>query len=376
MKKTIYKYFFSEFIRYFTITLFALAIIIWTIQAVNFLDLITDDGHAFRVYFFYSFLTISKVFTKLIPFCFLISTVLTILKLEKDNELIVLWTSGLNKINITNLIFRISLIIMLVQVSLTTVINPQLLNISRTLLKNSELQFIPSIFRERQFNDTIEGLTVFVEKKSSDKSYENILIHDEGKILSKVGTTSSTIIAKSGNISEDEKSLILSDGTIQNIGKNGEISIVKFSKTSLNLSGIATKSISEPKLQETSTAKILSCIKNNNINLSMHNCAQTKKSYMDTKIEINKRFGMPIYIPLISLVCCFLLTSRKDKKIYSYYKYIYFFIGFIFLIFSEITVRFSGISWNHTYAYYLSPLIMLPIIYLALIKTFKYENLS
>ena len=87
MKKTIYKYFFSEFIRYFTITLFALAIIIWTIQAVNFLDLITDDGHAFRVYFFYSFLTISKVFTKLIPFCFLISTVLTILKLEKDNEL-------------------------------------------------------------------------------------------------------------------------------------------------------------------------------------------------------------------------------------------------------------------------------------------------
>jgi lipopolysaccharide export system permease protein len=376
MKKTIYKYFFSEFIRYFTITLFALAIIIWTIQAVNFLDLITDDGHAFRVYFFYSFLTISKVFTKLIPFCFLISTVLTILKLEKDNELIVLWTSGLNKINITNLIFRISLIIMLVQVSLTTVINPQLLNISRTLLKNSELQFIPSIFRERQFNDTIEGLTVFVEKKSSDKSYENILIHDEGKILSKVGTTSSTIIAKSGNISEDEKSLILSDGTIQNIGKNGEISIVKFSKTSLNLSGIATKSISEPKLQETSTAKILSCIKNNNINLSMHNCAQTKKSYMDTKIEINKRFGMPIYIPLISLICCFLLTSRKDKKIYSYYKYIYFFIGFIFLIFSEITVRFSGISWNHTYAYYLSPLIMSPIIYLALIKTFKYENLS
>ena len=376
MKKTIYKYFFSEFIRYFTITLFALAIIIWTIQAVNFLDLITEDGHAFTVYFFYSFLTISKVLTKLIPFCFLISTVLTILKLEKDNELIVLWTAGLNKINITNLIFRISLIIMLIQVSLTTTINPKLLNISRNLLKNSELQFIPSIFKERQFNDTIEGLTVFVEKKNSSNSYENILIHDEGKILSKVGTTSSTIIAKNGNISEDEKSLILTDGTIQNISKGGEISIVKFETTSLNLSGIGTKSISEPKLQETSTMKILNCIRNNNINFSMHNCAQTKKSYMDTKIEINKRFGMPIYIPLISLICCFLLTSRKDKKVYSYYKYIYFIIGFVFLIFSEITVRFSGTSWNHTYAYYFSPLIMIPLVYLFLIKTFKYENLS
>ena len=35
---------------------------------------------------------------------------------------------------------------------------------------------------------------------------------------------------------------------------------------------------------------------------------------MDNKIKLNKRFGMPIYIPLISLICTFLLASRKDKK--------------------------------------------------------------
>ena len=106
MKKTIYKYFFYEFLRYFSVTLFALTAIIWTIQAVNFLDLVTEDGHAFRVYFFYSFLTTPKIFTKLIPFSYLIASILTIIKLEKDNELIVLWTSGLNKINIVNLILN------------------------------------------------------------------------------------------------------------------------------------------------------------------------------------------------------------------------------------------------------------------------------
>ena len=62
-------------------------------------------GTHFQSTFFYSFLTLSKVLTKLIPFCFLLAIVLTILKLEKDNELIVLWTSGLNKIHIVNLIF-------------------------------------------------------------------------------------------------------------------------------------------------------------------------------------------------------------------------------------------------------------------------------
>ena len=128
MKKTIYKYIFYEFTRYFAITLFALAAIVWSVQAVNFLDLVTEDGHAFNVYFLYSLLTLSKVLTKLIPFSFLISTALTIVKLEKDNELIILWTSGLNKIFIVNHLVYISLLVMFIQLILTSAINPALLN--------------------------------------------------------------------------------------------------------------------------------------------------------------------------------------------------------------------------------------------------------
>ena len=373
MKKEIYKYIFHEFTRYFTITLFALAIIVWTIQAVNFLDLVTEDGHAFTVYFLYSLLVLSKVLTKLIPFCFLIATILTILKLEKDNELIALWTSGLNKIHIVNLILRISLIVMIVQLILTTILNPFLLNSSRTLLKNSELQFIPSLLREKQFNDTVESLTIFVDRKYNDGMYENIFIRDEGKILSDISDLSSTIIAKNGYVSDDEKNLILLNGSIQKLEIDGSVTVVKFEKTVLNLSGISTKSISVPKIQETSTLEILQCIKNK---YQTHNCDIHKKALMDTKIEINKRLGMPIFIPLIALICCFLLGSRRDKKIFYYNKYIYFFIGFITLAAAEVTVRYSGISLSHTAIYYLIPLILFPLFYFTLIKTFKYENLT
>jgi len=97
---------------------------------------------------------------------------------------------------------------------------------------------------------------------------------------------------------------------------------------------------------------------------------------MDNRIEINKRFGMPIFIPLLSLVCSFLLSSRRDKKNYSYNKYIYFATGFIILAIAEIMVRYSGISWTHTSFYYLFPLSMIPLFYFTLIRKFKYENLS
>ena len=373
MKKTIYKYFFYEFVIYFAIILFALAAVVWTIQAVNYLDLITDDGHTFTIYFFYSFLTLSKVLTKLIPFCFLLAIILTILKMEKDNELIVLWTSGLNKIHIVNLIFRISLIIMLLQLFLTSVINPTLLNFSRALLKNSQLEFIPSLLKEKQFNDTIDNLTIFVNKKDKNKVYQNIFIRDEGNVLSSIGE-SSTIIAKSGYMSEDEKNLILFDGNIQKLNEDGNVNIVKFQKTILNLSGMSTKSISDPKIQETSTMQIVRCLQKKNI--TDHNCEDSKKSQMDTRIELNKRFGMPVYIPLISLICCFLLASRKDKKMYHLNKYIYFFIGFLILALAEIIVRYSGASWNNTFIYYLIPLGVSPLFYLALLRAFKYENLS
>ena len=107
----------------------------------------------------------------------------------------------------------------------------------------------------------------------------------------------------------------------------------------------------------------------------MHNCNPTKAARLNTKIEINKRLGMPFFIPLIALVCSFLLGSRKDKKIYNYNKYIYSFVGIIILVLAEITVRYSGISWNHTAFYYLIPIGLIPIFYLTLIRKFRYENL-
>ena len=227
------------------------------------------------------------------------------------------------------------------------------------------------MFKEKQFNDTVEGLTIFVDKKGKNKTYKNIFIRDESTVLSSVGTKSSTIFAKSGYLSNDKKNLVLLDGNIQKLDDEGNVNIVKFEKTSFSLSGISTKSISEPKLQEISTISIVECLQGKKLLY----CAPGKKTGIDTKIEINKRLGMPFFIPLIALICCFLLTSRKDKKIYLFNKPIYFSIGFTILATAEIAVRYSGISWNYTAIYYLIPIGMIPLFYFSLIRKFKYENL-
>ena len=374
MKNTIYKYFSHEFMRYFSIVLFALVAIIWAIQAVNFLDLVTEDGHAFRVYLFYSTLTIPKIFTKLIPFSFLIASIITIMKFEKDNELIILWTSGLNKIRVVNHIFRLSIFVILLQLIMSIIITPETLKISRSLLKNSELQFVSSMLKEKQFNDKVKGLTIFVDKKNKNGIYDNIFIKDDGKILTEISDGASTIFAKSGYVTSDEKNLVLLNGNIQKTNEVGDVTIVKFEKTFLNLSGISTKSISETKIQETSTINIFRCMQTDD--LQIRNCSRGRGENKDLKIEINKRFGMPMFIPLVALISCFLLSSRRDRKTYTWNKYISFVIGFAILISSEILVRYSGASLNYAIIYYFIPLGLFPMVYLYLIRVFKYENLN
>ena len=109
--------------------------------------------------------------------------------------------------------------------------------------------------------------------------------------------------------------------------------------------------------------------------IEAHNCRQEEKGLLEAKIEINKRFGMPMFIPLISLIACFLFSSQKEKKFSGFRKHIYFLIGFFILISAEISVRYSGISLNHTFLYYFIPIGLFPLTYIFLIRKFKYENL-
>ena len=73
LSNKIYKHFFIELSRYFFLVLFTFTIIVWAVQAVNFLDLIVEDGHGVSVYLNYSLLIIPKILTKFIPLSFLIN---------------------------------------------------------------------------------------------------------------------------------------------------------------------------------------------------------------------------------------------------------------------------------------------------------------
>ena len=369
LKNKIYKYLCSEIFKNFITILLSFSAIAWVVKAVNFLDLMVEDGYGSIIYFKYTLLSLTTIITRFIPLAFLLSLTISIIKFERQQEWLILWTSGLAKVKIANIFLLISFIVTLTQLILSLFINPFLLNKSRFLLSNMESLEINTVLRSNDFSDTFKDITFYIDKKNINNELLNIFIKDVSGKLSNVGdnisnSKNSTIIAKKGFI--DNNKLILFDGAIQTLNVKNVLKSIQFDKTELSLSGLSTTTIKIPKLQETSSSTLLTCLFSKENNLNLKNCPKNdKKEIVQT---LSRRLGAPLYIPLISIITSFLLAYKKEKKFNFLKKYILFALSFSMLISVEILLKYTGYSAVIAISYFVLPIIISFLFYIHLLK--------
>ena len=375
LQNKIYRNFIKEILKTFFVILFGLTIIAWTVRAVNFLDLIVESGYSITTYFQYSALNLLGILTKFIPLSFLLSLIIFIIKKIQEKEFTILWTAGIKKLTLVNIFFVVSIFILFLYLIFSTFITPMALQKSRSLLNKENFDsFLPTI-RIQQFSDSFEGFTFFVEKKKNNK-IENVFIHDKSNVLKNLTSdqsdkNSTTIVSESGIIKE-RKRLILFNGQIISAQKeNLKNSVIKFEQLNINLENLSTSTIKNPKLQETPTHDLLQCV----FQSYQENILNCKKSAeKEIKTILNRRFVLPFYIPIISLLCSFLMIRTEEKKNYFLNKYTIFSLSFLILLYSELIVRYTGISKIINMLFIVSPLILIPTIYLLLIYKFSTES--
>ena len=377
LQNKIYQNFIKEILRTFFIILFGLTMIAWTVKAVNFLDLIVDNGYSTLLYFQYSFLNIFGVLPRFIPLSFLLALIVFILKQIQENEFIILWTSGVEKIRIINLFFLLSIFILFLHLLFSTFLTPLALNKSRLLINKDGLSsFLPTL-RVQQFNDSFRGFTFFVQKRNENK-IEKVFIHDKTNVLKNLSadgsqTVSTTIVSKSGLIDDDK--LVLFSGQIIANKKKSKTNIIKFEQLNLELENLQTDTIKSPKMQETSTFKLLSCMKGTQKE-NVFNCRRDDNALKEIKTVINKRIGIPFYIPIISLLCSFLLINNNARKNYLFNKYSIFCLCFFALLYAELLVRYTGLYTSINFLFLFSPLVIISFLYILLILKLSRESLK
>ena len=150
MKKLIFRKILKDILHFFLLVSLSVTLIVWVIQAVNFLDIVSEDGHGFDIYFKYTLLNLPKIFSRIFMFMFFISVFYTILRYENNNELIVFWSNGITKKTFVNVIILFSLFFLIIQILFTTYFVPNSQNKARSYIRSSNIDFFPSLIKEKK----------------------------------------------------------------------------------------------------------------------------------------------------------------------------------------------------------------------------------
>jgi len=365
MKKLLYRKLLKDYMSFFIIALLSSSLIIWVFQAVNFLDIMVEDGREYTVYINYSLLNFPKIISRLLPFVLFFSIYYILSIYEKNNELIIFWNFGENKIKFVNFILFISFFLFLIQISFTSVVVPKSQDQARSFLRNSNVNFLGSFIKPKRFNDTIDGVTIYSENKDADGYLYNLYIKKRIKDGFEITYAKKGIFKHSSGI----PILVLYDGeTIRN--KENKITNFNFSKSDFLLKNLKANTTTQQKTQEMKTVEVLSCVVSIygiKLNLlskdpeQIINCTNSNKTTMLK--EIYKRLVVPLYIPILMLVPYLLILSSKEKINYSRLKFITFITGIIIIIISEGIVRFINQELQDNLIIFISPFILFTFLY-------------
>ena len=360
-KNLIFNNFFINVTKTLIFLLVAFSLIVWIIQAVNYLDFVTEDGHDLIVYFNYTLLNLPKILVRLTPLIFLITIYHVITTYEDNNELKIFWLFGVKKIFFLKKIIFFSFCLTLILIFLNTSIIPYFQKSARTFIQESNIDFFPSLIKEKKFIDTVENLTIFIEKNNSN-FYENIFLKEDKTKSQRI------IIAKNGELINEnyEKFINLYDGKIIEITDENILEF-SFKSTSIDLSEYITKSVIDFKIQEKSTVELFDCywnfyiLKKVDEYFDVNNCNEPAISEIES--EFYKRIIKPFYLMVISLISCFLMLISKENIQVKKYRFFIFLSGFFVVILSELFNTVSNGNFLILFIISIFPIIIFMIIY-------------
>ena len=367
MKKIIFRKLLLDCLTFFFLALFGISLIIWVFQAVNFLDIMIEDGRNYNVYFNYTLLNFPKIISRIVPFALFISFSYTFVKYEANNELIIFWNHGVSKISIVNFFFWISILIMLIQILLMSIIVPKSQEMARSKLRSSNVDYFEGLIKPKKFNDTIKGLTIFAEDKNENGQLKNIYIkknnYEKGFQIT---------FAKKGvfELKGNKKILVLYDGQTLN-QNNNKVTNFDFSKSDFGLGNMDSHLVTHKKMQEQSTISLIRCVKSifEKKNYNIINCDQGNP--INVYKSIFKRLINPFYLPVLILISLlFILTSKENLK-YTKHKYLIFLFGFGLIIVSESSLGYVSNNLQNNILILILPIILTLLIYIIFVHKLK-----
>lgn len=300
------KYIMQRTSQMFLAALLPVLAIIWTIQVLQRINLVTDTGQSMGSFATLATMLLPTLIPVVLPFALVIGITQTMTAMNNDSELAIIDAAGSPR----SILFRPVLILAVVlgafSFVVTNFIEPPARSTARQMVATAYADLLSSVIEEKTFRTIQDGLYVQIDARQG-RVLRGLFVADR-----RDPNFDLIYYAKEGAIDAGGTSLTMRDGEVQQKTPDGKVSIVKFMSYAFDLSTMSESSKTEQTFAASDSS--LAFLLSPDVESDSY-----KKSPGNFRSELHRRLSdwmFPVVFALISLVIAADARSHREARMH------------------------------------------------------------
>ena len=305
--KLLESYILRRIFQMFLVALVPVLTIIWTIQVLGRINLVTDSGQSIGSFMLLASYILPTILPVVMPFAFVIGITQTLTAMNNDSELPVIDAAGASRSIIYKPVIGLAIVLSIVSFSVKNFLEPASRLGVRQMIAAAYADLLSSVIEEKTFRSIEDGLYVQISERHSGRLLKGLFVVDY-----RDPNFDLIYYAKEGSVDPGGTSLTMRDGEVHRKSPDGRISIVRFDSYAFDLSAM-TKSDGEA-LPMSSGDRSLGFLLDPDTNDPSY-----KRSPDKFYAELHRRLSdwlYPISFALVSLVVAGSSRSHRQARVH------------------------------------------------------------
>ncbi|MCI9865953.1 LptF/LptG family permease [Rhizobium skierniewicense] len=290
----------------FLVALLPVLAIIWTIQVLQRINLVTDTGQSMGSFATLATMLLPTLIPVVLPFALVIAITQTLTAMNTDSELAIIDAAGAPRSIIVRPILILGAVLSLVSFGITNFAEPPARTAARQMVAAAYADLLSSVIEEKTFRTIQDGLYVQIGERQG-RILRGLFVADR-----RDPNYDLIYYAKEGMIDEGGTSLTMRDGEVQQKTPDGKVSVVKFLSYAFDLSTMSEKADAEPSISSSDAS--LAFLLSPDATVDSY-----KKSPGGFRSELHRRLAdwlFPFVFALISLVVAGDARSHREARLH------------------------------------------------------------
>jgi len=289
------------------VTAAGLLALMWLLQSLHFLDLLVNKGLGIEIFLKITSLLLPRSLVIVLPLALLAGVAFTARRLQDDQEITALLASGAHPAVAFLPLLAWAGVVMLLLYGVMVWLQPLSIGAFKELQQDVRTRQGQVLLEEGTFNPLGDNLMVYIKRRLSPTSFEQLLVHDTRNPATPV-----TWYARFGQLQQrgpnQAPQLMLQQGMRQQIGE-GQSTMLEFTSYTLDLSTQVGAENFHPRQPEVEELPLKTAWQ------QAHNPATAPKRAARLQAEVVNRLSWPLLpLPLALVAVAALLHPPRRKQ--------------------------------------------------------------